>query len=164
MREKTRALSEKNKTLPDDVSNFVFVGKHTHQDTLDQLLGFLEFLIINSEYKVTLGTENIDKLWIMFVQQPNSNVDQTLFLKWINKHRDAGASAYGERREHHLFNEEERIHFFTKILCNPTYGDFGKISVGQVKCFQKYFKIINRSLGVIDGNQKKIQVKDFSKL
>jgi hypothetical protein len=30
VREKTRALSEKNKTLPDDVSTYIFVGKHTH--------------------------------------------------------------------------------------------------------------------------------------
>ena len=113
MREKARALSEKNKALPDDVSTYVFVGKHNHQDTLDHLLGFLEFLIINSDHKVTLGTPNIDRLWQMFVQQPNSNVDQTLFLKWINKHRDGGPTAYGERREYHLFNEEERVHFFT---------------------------------------------------
>ena len=57
VREKARALSEKNKTLlPDDVSNYVFVGKHTHQDTLEHMLGFLEFLIINSDHKVTLGT------------------------------------------------------------------------------------------------------------
>lgn len=100
----------------------------------------------------------------MFVQQPNSNVDQTLFLKWINKHRDGGPTAYGERREYHLFNEEERVHFFTKILCNPTYGDFGKISAGQVKCFHNFFKVINRSIGVIESSQKKILVKEFAKL
>jgi|LauGreDrversion4_2_1035121.scaffolds.fasta_scaffold54103_1 hypothetical protein len=104
-REKARALSEKNKTqLPDDVSNFTFVGKHTHQDTLDHMLGFLEFLIINSDHKVTLGTQNIDRLWQMFVQQPNFSIDQTLFFKWINKHREGGAVGYGERREYQLFN------------------------------------------------------------
>jgi hypothetical protein len=67
VREKARALSERNKALPEDVTSFCFIGKHNHQDTLDHLLGFLEFLIITSEHKVTLGTENIDNLWRMFV-------------------------------------------------------------------------------------------------
>ena len=75
VREKARALSERNKALPEDVTSFCFIGKHNHQDTLDHLLGFLEFLIITSEHKVTLGTENIDNLWRMFVQQPNFNSD-----------------------------------------------------------------------------------------
>lgn len=30
VREKARALSEKSKALPDDVSTYVFVGKHNH--------------------------------------------------------------------------------------------------------------------------------------
>ena len=71
VKEKFRALGERNKALPDDVSNYTFVGKHSHQDTLDHLLGFLEFLIISSDHKVSLGTGNIHKLWQMFVQQLN---------------------------------------------------------------------------------------------
>ena len=96
MRKKARALSEKDTALPDDVSTYVSGGKQNHQDTLDHLLGLLEFLIINSDHKETLGTPNIDRPWQMFVQQPNSNVDQTLFLKWINKGRCR------EHRPHHL--------------------------------------------------------------
>jgi len=64
------------------------------------MLGFLEFLIINSEHKVTLGTENIDRLWKIFVLKPNFNSDQTLFLKWINKHREAGTTYGGEKKEY----------------------------------------------------------------
>jgi hypothetical protein len=77
VRERARSLTERNKTLPDDVSTFTFVGKHNHQDTIDHLLGFLEFLIINSDHRVTLGKSNIDRLWGLFVQQPNFNSDQT---------------------------------------------------------------------------------------
>jgi glycogen synthase len=67
VREKARALFEKYKALPEDVSRYVFVGKYNHQQSLDNMLGFLEFLIINSYHKVTLGTSNIDRLWQMFV-------------------------------------------------------------------------------------------------
>jgi hypothetical protein len=41
-------MAEKKKALPEDVSNFIFVGKHTHDATLNNLLNFLEFLIIYS--------------------------------------------------------------------------------------------------------------------
>ena len=39
-------MAEKNRQVPDDVSNFVFNGKHAHEPTLNNLLQFLEFLII----------------------------------------------------------------------------------------------------------------------
>jgi len=129
VKERVRSLSERKKPLPEDVTNYVFVGKHAHDATLNQLLGFLEFLILSSEDRVSLGTGNIDRLWQLFVQQPNFNSDQSLFLKWINKHRETGMSAY-DKKEIFLFNEAERKHFFTKILCNPTYVDFQRISIG----------------------------------
>jgi hypothetical protein len=85
--EKAVYLSEKKKALPDDVFTYVFVGKYNHQETLDHLLGFLEFIIISSDQKVSLGTANIDRLWQMCVQLPNPYFDQTFFLKWINKRK-----------------------------------------------------------------------------
>ena len=36
------------KKLPEDISNNVFVGKHAHDATLNELLTFLEFVIVNS--------------------------------------------------------------------------------------------------------------------
>jgi hypothetical protein len=153
------------------VLKYVFVGKHTHQDTLDHLLGFLEFIVINSDHKVTLGTANIDRLWQIFVQQSKSNVDQILFLKWINKNiyqelfiKKLIYERKRTRKEHALLNEEERVHFFTNHLCNPTYCDFGKISVEQVECFHKLFKVINRPICVIESSQKRVLVKEFSKI
>jgi hypothetical protein len=75
VKERARALIEKNKTIPDDVSNYIFVGKHTHKETLEAILGFLEFIVLSSDHKVNIGTDNIDRLWALFVQQPNFNSD-----------------------------------------------------------------------------------------
>jgi hypothetical protein len=58
-----RALSEKKKSLPEDVNSFIFVGKHAHENTLNQLLNFLEYIILSSGEQVSLGIANIDKLW-----------------------------------------------------------------------------------------------------
>jgi hypothetical protein len=74
VREKVKVLSDKKK-LPEDVANFVFVGKHGHDATFQSLLNFLEFVILSSEERVALGTEGIDRLWALFVQQPNFNSD-----------------------------------------------------------------------------------------
>lgn len=68
VRERVRSLGERKKALPDDVSNFVFIGKHGHDATLNQLLSFLEYVVLSSEGRVSLGIENIDKLWQLFVQ------------------------------------------------------------------------------------------------
>jgi hypothetical protein len=98
---------------------------------LNLLLQFLEFLIEKSDHKVSLGNDNIDTLWKYFVQSPNIQTDQTLFLKWINKTRE---TMDYDKKEIYLFTDDEKKYFFTKILCNPTYIN-SKISYGQVRCF-----------------------------
>ena len=163
VKERVRSFSERKKTLPEDVSNFFFVGKHAHEATLNLILGFLEFVVLHSEERVSLGTDNIDRLWHLFVSQPNFNSDQNLFLKWINLQRESPMAAYDRRErdsEIYLFNDVERKHFFTKILCSPTYVDFQKISIGQVKCFHKFFKVINRQEGFLEQLGKRMLVRD----
>lgn len=157
VREKSRQMAEKKRSIPDDVTNYIFLGKNAHDAHLNSLFSFLEFIVLRSNEGVSLGTENIDKLWRLFVQQPNFNSDQALFLKWINEVRTVQVSVGGYQRENKeifLFNDEERRHFFTKILCSPTYVDFQKISIGQVKSFHKFFKVINRQEGFISLGRK----------
>jgi hypothetical protein len=151
---------QQKKQIPDDLSNVTFAGKHSHELTLNLLLSFLEFLIEKSEHKVSLGNANIDTLWRNFVQQPNIHAEQSLFLKWINKTRES--SDY-DRKEIYLFTDDERKYFFTKILCNPTYVN-SKVSYGQVKCFQKYFKVINEQEMNIEYQRKKMKVVAFEKI
>jgi len=50
VKERSRALIEKNKSIPDDVSTYIFVGKHTHKETLEATLGFLEFIVLSSDH------------------------------------------------------------------------------------------------------------------
>lgn len=63
VKDKVKTISNSKKHLPDDVSNFTFVGKHPHDTVLNKLLGFLEFIIVESSLEVSLGPENIDTLW-----------------------------------------------------------------------------------------------------
>jgi len=75
VKEKLKQLTEKKKQLPEDVTEYVFVGKHEHEVSLSKMLDFLEYVVTVSNQKVALGTENIDILWKVFVQQPNFNSD-----------------------------------------------------------------------------------------
>jgi len=43
------------------------VGKYQHNGLLNKVLEFIESIILNSNLKVTLGKENIDNLWVIFV-------------------------------------------------------------------------------------------------
>ena len=153
-------MADKKRPIPEDVSGFTFIGKRTHETTLNHLLEFLEFLIIHSATQVSLGTQNIDKLWKIFVQQPNFTFEQNLFLKWVNQHRENQF----DHKEYFLFTDEERKYFFTQILCSSTYVANISISYGQVKCFHKYFKVINRQEENLEIVKRRMRVVNFEKL
>ena len=97
---------------------------------------------------MSLGTENIDRLWQLFVHQPNFNADQNLFLKWINKPREIMGTY--EKREYFLFNDEER-NTSSRRSCATRPTSISKRSLSaKSQCFHKFFKIINRQEGHID--------------
>ena len=94
VKQKCKKMFQKSGTLPDNLDEHVFAGKYQHSQTLQSILDLLEFLICKSQaytnttgQSVTLGIENIKKLWALFVNEPNFQSDQTLFISWINKTR-----------------------------------------------------------------------------
>jgi len=155
-------VEKKKKGALDDLPKQVFMGRYSHGQTLQKLLDFIEFIILGSNEKVQFGISNIETVWLQFIQQPNSTFDQSTFLKWINKSREIQYT----KQELSLFTEEEKKFFFTKILCNPTYIDLKTISVGQVKCFQKYFVLINKQEENIEmhRNGRSLFVVNFGRL
>jgi hypothetical protein len=114
---KLKDMAAKGEGLPEKVEDFCFVGKCKHKTMLDTLLGLLEFLVTTSENYVEIGFPNIEKLWHMFVSEPNFESDQNLFLTWINKHRvkeDAKKNQY----DVYIFTDEEKEFLFINVLCN----------------------------------------------
>ena len=63
-----------------------------------------------------------------------------------------------------IFSEEEKRFLFTQFLCNPDEVDVAQISVSFVKCFQKYFRLINIAEDFLKGHKTKIKVVKFDKL
>jgi len=53
---------------------------------------------------------------------------------------------------------------FESFLCNPDEVDTASISVSLVKCFQKYFHMLNISEQFMLGHKNKIKVLEFDKL
>jgi hypothetical protein len=155
---------------PDNVESYVFAGRTEHSQTLEKLLELLEFVVLGSNGKVTIKSGHIDALWKTFVLSPNFTSDQNLFLSFLNKKRQrtSGHAQYGgyqrQVTEVHLLSGPEQKHLFTQILCNSTFVDYGKLSVGLSKCFHTYFRLINQQAGFLERSRKKIEVTDFAKL
>jgi len=172
VKEVLKQLVRKNKPLPEKVENHVFVGRVGHHATLEKLLDILEFVVLTSEWVVTIKAPNLETLWTAFVLRPNFPPDQSLFLSFINKRRvrthrmPADATGYVAKttQEVNLLTAEEQRHLFTQILCNPTFVDYQKLTTGQAKCFHTYFRLINQEEGHLDQYRRRVEVHNFENL
>jgi hypothetical protein len=43
--------------------------------------------VLTSDWVVSINNQNIELLWKTFVLQPNFQIEQTLFLQFVNKRR-----------------------------------------------------------------------------
>ena len=151
VKEVLKQLVRQGKALPESVENHVFSGRMGHRVTLGKLLEILEFVILASDWEVAIKAENLETLWTTFVLRPNFTSDQAQFLSFINKKRtrthrmppDAAGYVARTTQEINLLTAEVQRHFFTQILCNPTFIDYQKLTTGQAKCFHTYFRLIN---------------------
>lgn len=152
-------ITRKNKAPIEKIEDYIFYGRSAHKEVVEKLLDFIQFVIIGSDYTVSVKCQNIDILWKIFVHQPNFTQDQTLFLQFINQKR----KSYN-RGEVTIFTPQEQKHLFCQILCNNSYVDYQRMSSGLAKCFHTYFKYINRDQGNLDISRKKVEVIDFEQL
>lgn len=109
-------------------------------------------------------------MWNLFVKEPNFASDHSVFLDWIYKQRSYQQVVIenGQKRQYSyelfLFNDEEKRFLFTAFLCNPDEVNAASISVSLVKCFQKYFRMINSAEQNLATPRNKIQVLKFDSL
>jgi hypothetical protein len=61
----------------------VFVGGYSHEVTIQTYLDLLAFIV--GDTHVQIGIDNIKVLWQLFIDKPNYQQDQNLFLHWINR-------------------------------------------------------------------------------
>jgi len=174
VKQKLKTLEEKSK-VPDNVDEFIFAGSYTHAKTLESLLEFIEYLVLQSQNDstkpnefVSIGVANIENLWSLFVSGPNFNSDQNMFLAWINKQRLQQVQSQQNNyyqlvtKEQNIFTEEEKKFLFTNILCNP--ADVRNMPVSLVKVFYKYFKSINKAENNLNALKKKMKILRFDQL
>ena len=159
VKEAVKVITRKNKAPIEKIEDYIFYGRSAHKEVVEKLLDFIQFVIIGSDYTVSLKSQNIDILWKIFVHQPNFTQDQTQFLLFINQKRKSH-----NRGEVTIFTPQEQKHLFCQILCNNSYVDYQNMSSGLAKCFHTYFRYINRDEGNLDISRKKVEVIDFEQL
>lgn len=129
--------------VPENIPKTCFDGNVTHSDQLEKRLEFIEFVIQYSLGEVQLGTENLKKLWEIFVTRAVFEFDKNLFLKWLNKEKFSKTAS--QTKEHRkIFTSEEREHLFESILCNPEIVSTKEMTYSCFKCFEKYFGFYNK--------------------
>ena len=87
VKEAVKVITRKNKAPIEKIEDYIFYGRSAHKEVVEKLLDFIQFVIIGSDYTVSLKSQNIDILWKIFVHQPNFTQDQTQFLQFINQKR-----------------------------------------------------------------------------
>ena len=145
----------------ESVGNFyeqVFVGSSSHEQTIQALLTLLEYLL--SSNAVCLGVHNIKLLWQIFVEEPNYTLEQSVFLNWINNANEDNNNQYVRQTE--MFTTDEKKFLFTEILCKSVVRT--NASLPLAKCFNHYFKQINRASKTLKITPKRSRVTDFSGL
>jgi hypothetical protein len=149
--------------VPENISKTCFEGTVTHSDFLEQLFEFIEFSIIYSGNEITLGTENIEKLWNIFVSTSSIEFDKNLFFKWLSKEKfnKPAMVSYNSRS---IFTAEERHFLFTQILCQNEYVNKHEITYNCFKCFEKYFGFENRQHKYILFIKSQYKVSDFDSI
>lgn len=124
------------------------------------MLTLLEYLL--SSNSVCLGIHNIKLLWQIFVEEPNYTLEQAMFLNWINKSYNSDDSSTNYVRQTEMFTIEEKKFLFNEILCNSVTKT--NASLPLAKCFNHYFKQINKALKTLKLSIKRTRVFDFSGL
>jgi hypothetical protein len=85
-----------------------------------------------------------------------------MFLNWINKSYNSDDSSTNYVRQTEMFTIEEKKFLFNEILCNSVTKT--NASLPLAKCFNHYFKQINKALKTLKLSIKKTRVFDFSGL
>ena len=130
--------------VPENISKTKFEGNVTHAEQLDSLLGFIEYVISTSENGIEVGSENIQKLWNIFVSASSIEFDKNTFFKWLCKDSPISSSSMMMNTSNSLFTDDERHFLFTQILCKSEYVQKKDISPNLFKCFKKYFGYDNK--------------------
>lgn len=69
--------------IPENISKTKFEGNVTHSSQLESLLDFIEYIITTSNNEISIGTQNIQKLWNIFVNASSIEFDKNHFFKWL---------------------------------------------------------------------------------
>ena len=121
--------------------NVIFLSKYCHQKTLESMLHFIDFCVTRARHcqKITLGEELLQRLWDIMIKGANHECDAEIFLSWLQTSNEV--SLYTTEN---VLNPKERKFLFNNVLCSEEHLHNPQISLVFFKCFDKFFKDINK--------------------
>ena len=140
-------LTSKRNTDPvEEDKEKVYFGKYSYKINFHNRLTFLEYLVTNSTYQLSLTLKQVERLWDVLALNAIWESDKDFFFSWISRSHES--LSYGESSS--VITKEVIPDFFEKILCNHKKFDFINVTPKAFECFHIYFKVVNE----IKGNFK----------
>ena len=140
---------------PESDKDNVYIGKYSYRINFQNRLIFLEFLITNEYYDLSLTVEQAARLWDILVLDPIWESDKDAFFAWISRKQEA--QKYSEPNL--LFPKEVLPEFFEKVVCNHKKLDFFNLNPEGFDCFATFFRLVNEANGKFRIlRPKKIQI------
>ncbi len=122
----------------ENVGEAVIVGKYKHVSNLELRFKFTEHLRRFGEDAAKFGTENVMKLWRLFVDDCSSEFDTQQFLKWLASEKEGNGCMVPLG----VFSQDEnQILFDTLAKSRVRLGNSPNLS--YYRCFSTLFKLLN---------------------
>lgn len=138
----------------------IYFGKYSYQINFNNRLTFLEYILTNPTYELTLSLKQIETIWDCLALDPIWESDKDYMFSWISRENDVTRT--GESTP--LIPDALLPEFFEKIICNHKKLDFFSLSPQGFECFSAFFRLINdkkNKIKVSKGKKFKVQNLDY---
>lgn len=122
--------------LQNQILESVFEGIYTHKQNIEIRLDTLNFFLTDQPgiQKVFFSIDQIEYLWSLLVKNRNSDLEQNLFFRFLNRKSMDSEDSFVSKISDYLF---------LKILCDSTKFDTVEIYPIGFSLFKKFFTSVN---------------------
>lgn len=131
----------------------IFIGKHSHQDQIENRLTFIQTIDPHVEKKYSISIDQIKRLWIIMIKKAVTPVEQNLFLNWLIKTKETSSS----KRAYNFSDSMMKTIFLSIISDKVLMEDYVNLTPEIYNCIQTLFEIVNANEDFLENYGKLIK-------
>lgn len=129
----------------------VIVGKHKHGLSLECRLKFLHAALCHGPKEIRMGSDNLLRLWSLYVETCRSDYDTRLFLQWLSNEKKGATSPSA------TFDKDETRLLFD-LVCRARDRLAKTYDLCYYRCFAKHFKLVNAAVGAVEVRKERVRL------